>query len=98
MKRQLVSERTHGRHTNASSRSQKVNASGTTNDVGENVGRNHEHNSRANTGRIMDSPTYVPPVVIRCAAIRTDGDICTNEVRVAGEKCFGHRAGRGSNG
>lgn len=99
MRKGLVSDTKTGKHPNARSGAQQIDASGTPVSQGVHVGRNHEHGSRANVELVRDSPPYVPPVVIRCAAIRTDGAVCQNEVRVAGEKCFGHRAGRGaSNG
>ena len=98
MRKGLVSDTKTGRHPNARSGAQRVDASGSVESQGVSVARNHEHGSRANVGLVMDSPSYVAPVIPRCAAVRTDGKPCMNEVDNAGEKCFGHKAGRGGRG
>ena len=86
-----------GKHraANASTGGRQVDGSGTPLEDGRSVARMAQHRD----GRlVMDSPPYVPPVVVRCGAVRTDGQVCTNEVHNAGERCFGHKAGRGGRG
>lgn len=93
MRRGHVSESHTGRHPN--SRGVKVTQSGSSVEAGEHIKRTHESHRGV---QVMDSPSYVAPPKILCPAVRTDGKACMNEVRVEGELCFGHRAGRGAIG
>ena len=83
-----------GKHraSNASGGGRQVDSSGSPLEQGRSLKR--DLSSR--DGRpVMDSPPYVPPVVARCGALRTDGNACTNVLTDSNTRCFGHRAGRG---
>lgn len=80
------------RASNAAGGGRQVDGSGSPKEQGRSRSRSTDHRD----GRlVMDSPPYVPPVVDRCGAVRSDKQICQNVVRSEGERCFGHRAGRG---
>jgi hypothetical protein len=91
MRKGLVSDGHGGKNPNNVPSGAKMNASGSIDSTGRNVGRRHEHHRG---GLVSDSPTYVAPAT--CNATNKEGKPCPNVLTTHGALtsgfCFGHAA------